>query len=94
MNRKQTVIQQLKEQTRKQIILEKAFKIAREGMVSKVGQNHWRVQSSSDKTPGLMYDVLFDTTLDTLTCSCPQFEHKLENCKHLIATAIFFGEGK
>ena len=85
-------LKELKEQTRKQTILEKAQKIAEEGKVSKVESNHWRVQSSSDRTPGLMYDVLFDTTLDTLTCSCPHFEHRLEYCKHLIAVAIFFGE--
>jgi hypothetical protein len=90
MNNNQIV--ELKEQTRKQAMLERAQQIVREGKVSKVGPNHWRVQSSDDRHPGLMYDCIFDTLLECLTCSCPHYEHKLEYCKHLIAVAIFFGE--
>jgi uncharacterized Zn finger protein len=84
---------ELKEQTRKQEMLERAQKIVKEGKVTRVGPNHWRVQSSSDETPGLMYDCLFDTMLECLTCSCPHYTNRLEYCKHLIAVATLFEGG-
>lgn len=84
-------IVELREQSRKQALVERAEKIAKEGKVSKVGPNHWRVQSSGRSTPGLMYDVCFDTSMDMLTCSCPHFEYRLEYCKHIISVAMFVG---
>ena len=86
-------IQELKEEIRKQVILDKAKKIAEEGKVTKVEANHWRVQSSDARYPGLMYDCVFDTSLDVLTCSCPHYQHRGEYCKHLLSVAIAFSNG-
>ncbi len=83
--------QELNKQNRKQAILERAQKIAEEGKGTKIGMNHWRVQSSSEKMPGFMYDITFDRTLEMLTCSCPHFEHRLEYCKHILSVALFEG---
>lgn len=83
---------ELKEQTRKDVIAERAQKIVDEKIVSKAGPNHWRVQSSDPNHPGLMYDCFFDITLDILTCSCPHYQHRAEYCKHLLAVAMWVGE--
>jgi hypothetical protein len=88
----QIQIQELKEQTRNQAMLERAQKIVSDGKVKQLDGNHWLVNSSSEKTPGLMYSVLFDPTLDFLTCSYPHHEHRLEYCKHILAVALFFGK--
>lgn len=88
----QLQIQELKEQTRKQALLERAQRIVDSSKVKQLDGNHWLVNSSNEKTPGLMYSVLFDSALDCLTCSCPHYEHRLEYCKHILAVALFFGK--
>jgi SWIM zinc finger len=85
---------QIQEEKRKQTILEKAQEIAASGKVKKVGNNLWHVISSNEKTPGFVYDVMFDYTLVCFTCSCPHYQRRLEYCKHILACAFFEGTEK
>ena len=92
MNQEIMQIQEL-EQARKQRMLDKANFLVSNKKVRrstvKESRSIWMVSSYS--TPKKWYVVRWNEGLGLFVCDCPYFEHRLENCMHVYAAAIYEG---